>query len=145
MSGIQYTPQIQGQVYAWSNINISFLNGVAIGVTNISYSDAQEIEDVYGAGVNPVGRGFGNYTAEATVTLYMEELESIKLIAPNGRLQDIPEFNIIVAYTPDAAAKVVTHKLNNCRFKNNGRTVAQNDKMIEFECELIVSDITWDA
>jgi len=145
MSGIAYTPEINGQTYAWSNITLSLLNGIVQGVTNIDYSDSQEIDEVYGAGINPIGRGFGNYAAEATITLQMEELESIISVAPNGRLQDIQDFNIVVAYTPDAAAKVVTHKLMNCRFKNNGRTVAQNDKFIEFECELAVSHIEWVA
>lgn len=143
MSGIAYTPVINGQSYAWSNITFSLLNGIAVGITNIDYSDSQEIEEVYGAGINPVSRGFGNYAAEAIITFQMEELESIIGVAPNGRLQDIQEFNIIVAYTPDAAAKIVKHKLMNCRFKNNGRTIAQNDKFIEFECELAVSHIEW--
>lgn len=145
MSGIAYTPLINGESYSWSNISVSFLNNVAIGVTNISYSDSQEIEEVYGAGVNPVARGFGNYLAEATITFQMEELESLITVAPNGRLQDIQDFNITISYLTDAAAKIVTHKLYNCRMKSNGRTVAQNDKMIEFEVDLAVSHIDWSA
>lgn len=143
MSGIAYTPLVNGQAYAWSNTYISLLKNVAIGVSNIEYSDSQEIENVYGGGINPVTRGFGNYTAEAKITFHMEELESLVSISPTGRLQDIPEFDVQVSFIPDNLAKRITHTIKNCRFASNGRTVAQNDKSIEHECELVVSHIEW--
>ncbi|WP_222931248.1 hypothetical protein, partial [Xanthovirga aplysinae] len=64
------------------------------GITSISYSDNQEIENQYGAGNMPVSRGFGQYTAEASLTLTMEEVEKIQESVATARLQDIPEFNL---------------------------------------------------
>ena len=45
----------------------------------------------------------------------MEELETIQAVAPNGRIQDIPEFDISIVFL-DAALVTRTHKLRNVRF-----------------------------
>jgi hypothetical protein len=145
MAGNAYTPMINGNVYDWASVKVSMLDALVINVSNIDYSEAQEMELIYGAGVNPVGRGYGNFVPEATITLRMEELESLRNVSPTGKIQDIPDFNIQVSYIPDSAAKITTHKLMNCRFTNNGRTVAQNDKFIEQEIELSISHIEWNA
>lgn len=135
-------PLINGRTYDWPSIIVNIMNVAVSGISAIEYSDEQEVEDNYGAGSMPVSRGFGKYKAMAKLTLYMEDVEAITAIAPNGRLQNIPEFDIIVAYV-NSGNVPVTHKLRNCRFKSNNRKSKSGDTKIEVELDLIVSHITW--
>jgi hypothetical protein len=136
------TPLINGKSYEWQDITLNIM-GVAIsGIINIEYSDTQDMVNIYGAGRMPVSRGYGKLETEAKITLLMEEVENIMAVAPLGRLQDIPEFDISVMYL-DAALIPRKHKLRNCRFKNNKRASSTGDQSIPVELELIVSNIEW--
>ena len=135
-------PLINGRTYDYASIIVNIMSVPVAGIPAIEYSDEQEIEDNYGAGTMPVNRGFGKYKATAKLTLFMEEVEAITALAINGRLQDIPEFDIIVAYV-NSGNVPVTHKLRNCRFKSNNRKAKSGDTKIEVELDLIVSHITW--
>jgi hypothetical protein len=74
--------------------------------------------------------------------MLMEEVNNIVSVAPNGRLYDIPEFDIIVTYT-DVNLVPVVHVINNVRFKNNKVTTATGDTSIPVELDLVPSHITW--
>jgi hypothetical protein len=74
--------------------------------------------------------------------MLMEEVENIQSVAPLGVLQDIPEFDIIVSFI-DPSETPRTHKLRNCRFKDNGRTVATGAQSIECALSLEISHIEW--
>jgi hypothetical protein len=72
----------------------------------------------------------------------MEELENIQTVAPQGRIQDIPEFDIVVVYL-DAANVTRKHTLKNVRFMNNKRAVNSGDTSIPVELDLIISHILY--
>lgn len=135
-------PLINGITYTYANIILNILGLPIAGVTAIEYSDDQDMEDNYGAGIYPVNRGFGQYKAEGKVTLYMEEVEALTNAAPGRRLQNIPEFDIVVAYV-NASNVPVTHKIRNVRFKNNNRKTKTGDKKIEIELDILTSHIDW--
>jgi len=135
-------PLINGRTYDYASIIVNIMSVPVAGISAIEYSDEQEIEDNYGAGTMPVNRGFGKYKAMAKLTLYMEEVEAITTLASGGRLQNIPEFDIIVVYV-NSGNVPVTHKLRNCRFKSNNRKAKSGDTKIEVELDLICSHITW--
>lgn len=138
------TPLINGEAYNWSQIALVILGVRVAGITAISYSDEQAMEDYFGAGTRPVSRGYGNITSQGSITLYAEEVERLQDVAPNGRIQDIAEFDIPVTFIPKNGIPR-THTLRNCRFKNNGRDVSQGDMSIEIELPLQVSHIEWNA
>ena len=135
-------PLINGKSYEWNDITVNIMGVPIVGITAIDYSDKQDMMNIYGAGRFPVSRGYGKIETEAKITLLMEEVEGLMAIAPLGRLQDISEFDIIVAYV-DAALVPHKHKIRNCRFKDNKRTVATGDQSIPVEMELITSHIEW--
>lgn len=136
------TPLINGKSYEWSDIVLNILGVPFAGVTAIEYSETQEMENIYGAGRNPVSRGYGRKVPTAKVTLLMEEVENIQAVAPNGLLMDIPEFDIVVAYI-DTALVPRKHKLRNVRFMNNARNSQANNTSIPVELDLILSHIEW--
>ena len=135
-------PLINGRAYGWADITASPAGVPLFGITDIEYAEAQEMENIYGAGNRPVARGFGRVTYSGSMTLQMEETEKLQAVSPTGRLQDLPEFPVIVSYIPEGA-KIVTHKLQFCRFKNNGRTVKEGDMTIGTKIELVVGNIQW--
>ena len=112
------------------------------GVTAIEYEDSQEMENVMGAGNRPVSRVYKNFVPTAKVTLLMEELEAIQAIAPGGVIQNIPEFDITVAYV-DSALITRIHTIKNCRFMKNVRKIAQGDGAIACELDLIISNVNF--
>ncbi len=135
-------PLINGQAYTWSQI-ICNIAGVPIaGIDAIDYADKQEIVNNYGAGNYPVSRGFGKIEPTCKLALHMEEIEAITNNAPGRRLQDIPEFDVIVSYITNTGS-TVTHKIRNCRFKENMRSPKAGDTKIAPDLELIPSHIEW--
>lgn len=136
-------PLINGEAMSWASITVNLFGVPVPGITAISYKDEQEIEDNWGAGNYPVSRGFGPVKAEGSITLLAEEDELLIDKAPEGRLQNIPEFDVVIAYIRQGTNRVITHTLKNCRFMGNSRDVKQGDKKIEVEHTLIVSHINW--
>jgi hypothetical protein len=133
---------INGKSYEWADILINILGSTFAGVTAIEYEDSQEMENVMGAGNRPVSRVYKNFVPTAKVTLLMEELEAIQAVAPNGVIQQIPEFDITVAYV-DAALITRIHTIKNCRFMKNVRKIAQGDGAIACELDLIISHVNF--
>ncbi len=135
-------PLINGTSYSWSQISVNLFNTPINGITAISYEDMQEMQDNYGAGNYPVSRGYGKIEAKGSLTLEMAEIEAISAAVPTGRLQDIPEFDVVVSFLP-VGGVIRNHTLHNCRFKGNKRDMKSGDMSVEGQLELIVSHITW--
>lgn len=141
MANARTTPLINGVAYSWADVTLNVLGVPIVGVTEISYEEPQEVEGNYGAGNYPVSLGYGKIEPKASITLHMEEVEKLADIAPNGRLQEIPPFDIVVSYLRDT--KIVTHKIRNCVIKNNKRELKQGDKVFSVKLEMFTSHIEW--
>lgn len=135
-------PLINGTMYDWGSITVNIAGVPITGITGVEYSDEQEIEDSWGAGRYPVGRGKGRIKCTAKITLFMQEVIAIQKQALNSRLQDIAPFDIVVVYLPDNG-QLVTDVLKNCQFKSNKRTWKEGDMKQEVDLELIISHIIW--
>lgn len=140
MNGI---PLINGIEYSWGDIVATIAGMVATGITGIEYSEDQEVTDNYGAGRYPVSRSKGRITCTGKISLYMSEVKALESQSPNGRLQDIPAFPIVVSYVPTDGGKVVHDKLHNVQFKNNGRTWKEGDTNTVVDLDLVISHIEW--
>lgn len=138
------TSLINGQAHSWSQIVLSIGQTEVVGIKKISYKDEQEMQNNYGQGNKPVSRAYGNITYEASVTLHMAEIQALQNASPTGRIQDIKEFDVLIAFIPEDGT-IVKHKLEKCRFKNNGRDMSQGDMEVETELNLIVGNINWRA
>lgn len=135
-------PLVNGTAYSWSQIKLNVLGREVFGIDSIKYSEKTSIENNYGAGSLPVSRGYGKSEFEASIALHMEEVEALQAAIPTGRLQDVPEFDVVVSFLPQNG-KIVNHTLHNCRFKNNAREAKEGDMKIAVELELLPSHISW--
>lgn len=134
-------PLINGISWSYAAITTLILGQPIAGITGVNYAEKQEISDNMGAGTFSVNRTFGGVKYEGSIKLMMEEVEALQLAAPNGRLQEIPEFNIIVSYEQNG--RVATHNLVNCRFKDNLRDSKTGDMTVEVEIALAIGQIKW--
>lgn len=132
-----------GTMQGWNAITVNLFGRDVEGITSIKYLDSMEKENVQGAGAYPVGRSRGNYEAEASITLYKEEIDAIKK-ASSVPLLEIAPFDIIVQYTmPDGT--ILKDVIRNAEFMNDGVELEQGDGTISTELELIISHIEYDA
>lgn len=136
------TPLINGQAYAYADIIVTILGAPLAGITAIEYSDSQEVTENFGAGRWPVSRGLGKIESEAKITIDRAELNALIKAAPNKRLQNIGEFDVVVSYVPEGSAPV-TDIIKNCRFKNTVGGASEGDSNVVAELELAVSHINW--
>ena len=140
MNGI---PLINGHEYCWADIAVAIAGMPVTGITGIEYNDDQEIADIYGAGRYPVSRSKGRITCTGKISLLMSEVAALVRTSPNGRLQDIPPFTIVVSYIPDEGGAVVIDTLRNCQFKSNKRSWSEGDTSKSTDIDLAVSHIEW--
>ena len=137
-------PFINGIRHSWASIECTILDKKISGITAISYSENVEMENLVGAGQMPIGRGIGRYTAKASVTLHMFEVDAIRQSLGGKRLTDIPPFDIIVMYVPGENAQgetLITDVIRNCQFRNDSLDMKEGDVKLEKKLELIVTDI----
>lgn len=138
-------PLINGVLYSWAEVVVTIAGVPVTGVTSIEYGDKQDIANRYGAGRHPVGRSKGRITPSGKITLYLEEVESIQRTTTNGRLQDVPFFDIQVSYLKDEGSPIVIDKIRNCSMLDNTRKLKEGDTGVEVEIELLPSHIEWGA
>ena len=143
MNGLRTVPEINGVEHSWANLSV-VIGGVPVtGIQKITYKDSQTIENIYGAGQRPVGRGYGKIESTASMTLLRSEIEALRDSSPTGRLQDIAPFDIIVQFLPVNGQKIVTHRLRNCQFKDEGVDISEGDTSNSEELPMILSHIEW--
>lgn len=133
-----------GRIAGWNSVRIVMLGRQVEGITALSYKDSVEKENIYGAGKMPVGRGTGNYKAEASITLLKEEVNALQLALGMGkRLSEIEPFDIPVMYEYNGF--IMKDIIRNVEFCDNGVDVKQGDKSIATQFTLITSHIDWNV
>lgn len=129
----------------WNSIIVNLLGRDVEGITEVNYTDTQAKANEYGGGGYPIGRSYGNYEAEASITLYKEELDGLRLSLGVGkRIQDIAPFDIIVMYE-DESGVIMKDIIRNAEFTNDGVEVAQSDGTIATQLTLLISHIDYNA
>ncbi|MGH2624857.1 MAG: hypothetical protein ACRDE7_14405, partial [Sphingobacterium sp.] len=130
-----------GTMQGWNSITVNMLGRDLEGITELSYTDTQTKENVYGGGEYPIGRSRGNYEPAASITLLKEEVNALVAALGKGkRIQDIAPFDIIVEYE-DNEGLIRKDRIRNAEFTNAGVEVAQSDGTISTQLTLIVSHI----
>lgn len=134
-----------GKMQGWNNVTFNILGRDVVGITAISYTDTVEKENVRGAGRMPVGRAYKGYSAEASITLYKEELDALKsVLPPYSRIQDIDMFDGVVEYKRDNGI-IQRDRIRNAEFINDGIEITNEDGTISVQLKLAISHIEWNV
>lgn len=138
-------------MYSWANISLVLFNNVVRGVRGIKYSYKQEKKNVYGYGVEPIGRTYGNIEYNAELQILRDEMQNIVLglkAAGLKKLTDIGPFNIPVLYGVNPAgganpapASVAEDVLLFCEFMDFDFEAKQNDQELIMTVPIIVGGI----
>lgn len=134
------TPIINGINYSWANITFNLFGVPVVGITKIEYKSAQKKENNYGAGAQPVSRGYGNYEYTGSIELYTDEWKRIIDASPNRDPLQIAPFNIEVVFS---GRGLVAQKdvLKAVEFMENPLTANQGDTKLMVTIPLIIGTI----
>jgi len=89
---------VNGVSYSWVHINF-ILYGVPVkGITKITWKKKSDKVNNYGAGPEPVSRGYGRNEYEASIELYREEWQRIIDISPDKDPLSIPPQDVPVVF-----------------------------------------------
>jgi hypothetical protein len=134
---------INGQEYGWAQAVFDVAGVKFAGISEVNFGDKRAKKDNYGAGDKPVSRSYGAYEASGDITLHMSEVERLTSVAPGRDLTQIPSFDVIVTFLPQAGMSPVKQVLRGCEFTNNMRSMKQGDEKFDVKLELIVAEIAW--
>ena len=135
------TPLINGVNYSWANVKLILFGVPVVGITKISYKTKQKKENQYGAGYEPVSRGYGNKEYEGSIEIYTDELKNIIASAPNRDLMAIPPFNIEVVFEDANSGFLTQDKLQMCEFTEEGLDASQGDTKLLVSLPLVIGKI----
>lgn len=133
---------INGTAYTHADIVLNVAGVPIVEVTEISYSDPQDIELNYGTGNEPTSRSFGNINPQGSITIAMKEFNTIVALAPGGRIQNLPEFPIGVNYSPENQ-DFRRDSLQLCKFKGPDVSSSQGSTNTYVTLELSVGKIIY--
>ena len=132
---------INGINYSWSNIKVILFGVPVIGITKIDYKTKQKKDNNYGAGYEPVSRGYGSKEYEGSIEIYTDELKRIIALAPGRDLMQIPPFQIQVIYEDQLGILVSTDILEMCEFMEEGLSASQGDTKLLTSLPLAIGAI----
>lgn len=133
-------PLINGINYSWGNIKLILFGVPVIGITKIDYKRMQKKENNYGIGYEPISRGYGNITYEASIEIYQDELKRIIQSAPNKDILSISPFDIQVVFAGNNAV-IRTDILKMCEFMEDPLTANQDDTKLLVTIPLLIAGI----
>lgn len=136
-------PLINGVRHSWASISMNFYGRTVTGFTALNYEETRKKENHYGAGSNPVHRGYGNKEVKVSITLYKYEVEALQKIAPNGDITKLPPTDIPACFLPEGSDGLSTDVVRNVEITNNKRDIKQGDLVIAVTLECIASHIDW--
>ena len=134
------TPIINGVNYSWSNVSLILFGTPVIGILAIDYKRKQKKENNYGAGPQPVSRGYGNYEYEGSIELFLDTWKSIIASSPNRDPLQIAPFDIPVTFT---GTGVSTNKdvLRAVEFMEDPLETKSGDTKLTVKIPLIIGGI----
>jgi len=133
------TTLINGRAYDWSMIEFQFSNIVGepiMGIQAIKWNRSRKIEMNYGVGAHPQSRGFGNITPTASISLDYNAQVTLQRLSPDGTLEGLGEFDLIIAYNHPEDGKTITTALRRCIFSEDGLDANQDDTNLVSEIPL---------
>lgn len=133
-------PLINGVNYSWANISLILFGTPIVGIVAISYKRKQSKKNNYGAGQQPVSRGYGDYEYEGSIELYMDTWKAIIAGSPNRDPMLIAPFDIPVTFggTGVSSTKDV---LRACEFTEDDMDSKSGDTRIMVKVPLIIGAI----
>lgn len=133
--------------YAWIDIQVVMQGRNVAGLTGIRYKETQTKTNIYAKGKKPYARTRGNKEYEGSIKILQSELEALtkQVGKKGGSINDLPPFDIAVAYAPELGGNIVTDIIKGAEFNEVEKGMDQNDPFMEIELPLIIGDIQYNV
>lgn len=132
---------VNGIEFSYVSLGFAFLGNMDVkGVKSITYKTRKTSENLYGAGQDPVGIGFGNKEYEGEIQLMRKDIMAIKAAAGNKSLVDIAPFDVVVSFA-NGTDPVKTDTLRFVRFMEDGLEGASGDMELSLTIPIMLSGI----
>ena len=134
------TPLINGVAYNWASINFVLFGVPVVGIVNIEFKRKQSKTNNYGAGSEPVSRGYGRKEYEGSIEIYLDEWKKIILAAPSFDPLQIPWFDIPIIYG-SSIANAAKDTLKAVEFLEDPFNAKEGDTKLTVKIPLIIGSI----
>lgn len=134
---------IDGPAIGWGNIEIVILGSPLRQVTKLEFKRSQTKENLYGAGYEPIHRGYGKVEYAGSIELYIDEWKRIIAASPERNPSLIQPFDITIVYTVKST-NIPTGQvdiLRYCEFTEDSMSTASGDTKILVSVPLIIGRI----
>lgn len=131
---------INGVNYSWSSIQFVLFGVPVVGIVSIEYKRKQAKTNNYGAGIEPVSRGYGRREYEGSIEIYLDEWRKICLAAPSKDPLQIGWFDIPVIFG-NSIADIATDTLQACEFLEDPFNAKEGDTKLTVKIPLIIGAI----
>ena len=135
------TPLINGVAYSWSSISFVLFGVPVAGIVNIEYKRKQAKTNNYGAGPEPVSRGYGKKEYDGSIEIYLDEWKRIIKASPSRDPLAIGWFDIPVLYG-NSVADATKDVLKAVEFLEDPFTAKEGDTKMTVKIPLIIGAIT---
>jgi hypothetical protein len=135
------TPLINGVAYSWSSISFVLFGVPVAGIVNIEYKRKQAKTNNYGAGTEPVSRGYGKKEYDGSIEIYLDEWKRVIKAAPSRDPLAIGWFDIPVLYG-NSVADATKDTLRAVEFLEDPFTAKEGDTKLTVKIPLIIGAIT---
>ena len=134
------TPLINGIAYGWSSINFMLFGVPVAGIVSIEYKRKQSKTNNYGAGSEPVSRGYGRKEYEGSIEIYLDEWKKIIAAAPSRDPLAVGWFDIPVTYG-NTVADATMDTLLATEFLEDPFNAKDGDTKLTVKIPLIIAGI----
>jgi len=131
---------INGINYSWSSIQFVLFGVPVVGIVNIEYKRKQAKTNNYGAGLEPVSRGYGKREYDGSIEIYLDEWKKIIAAAPSRDPLQIGWFDIPVLYG-NSIADITKDTLQACEFLEDPFSAKEGDTKLTVKIPLIIGAI----
>lgn len=131
---------VNGVSYSWVHINCRLYGVPVKGITKITWKKKSDKVNNYGAGPDPVSRGYGRNEYEASIELYREEWQRIIDISPDKDPLSIPPQDVPVVFGGSrVTAKTVV--LQAVELLEDAFEANEGDTSLEISVPLIIAGV----
>ncbi len=135
-------PKVNGHVYDFSSVELNFAGLIYTGVSEISYTHGLEPGVLRGTRSGKLGRTRGEYTAEGSFSMYLEEWKLFRTALGPGFMEQ--SFTATILYS-ELLAPLQTDVLVACRITNDEKSHSQGADPLVVAITLDIMEITEDG
>ena len=135
------TPLINGVSYSWSSISLVLFGVPVAGIKSIEFKRKQAKTNNYGAGQQPVSRGYGKIEYEGSIEIFLDEWKKVIAAAPYKDPLAIGWFDIPILYG-NSVADATQDTLKAVEFLEDPFNAKSGDTELTVKLPLIIGGIS---